>query len=555
MTTAIPHEHTSGNMTLSRFSSLIGTLKLLAFMLRRDRIRLPLWVFGLSLMMLYFANALGTVLTDEALKSMAALASSPMFALIGGPGYGFDSITVGKIIVGVYSVYIMIGAALMSILTISRHTRVEEQSGRAELIRANIIGRHAPLAAALILVALMNLLLVGLLAVIFQFSAIEVDSFQSSLLLASSIGSAGLFFAGVTAVTAQISAYSRTASGIAGVVLAVSFVVRGLGDMSFVQGGNLGWMSWLSPLGWAQQTAPLTLDRWWPLIISLLVTTFLIALSFVLQTRRDLDAGLLPDRLGEATAPTWLRNSLTFAFLLQRSTLLWWSFALLLGGLIFGAFVQPMAENAEGMPPEIMIVFGGSDKMVEGYLGFMGLYFAIMSAIYAILAAQSLRTEEEMVRTETLLAAGISRKGWLESWALVTMLGSLILQTLAGFGVGIGASLTTGDWSLCRSALIGHIIQTPAVWLLFGIAITFYGIAPRFIGVTWAVFAWGAARSLFGDILQFKDAVLATSVFRTIGQYPNETISWGVIGLLLALSIALLTIGVQGFRRRDLVAT
>src|SRR5699024_6545782 len=434
MTTAIPHEHTSGNMTLSRFSSLIGTLKLLAFMLRRDRIRLPLWVFGLSLMMLYFANALGTVLTDEALTSMAALASSPMFALIGGPGYGFDSITVGKIIVGVYSVYIMIGAALMSILTISRHTRVEEQSGRAELIRANIIGRHAPLAAALILVALMNLLLVGLLAVIFQFSAIEVDSFQSSLLLASSIGSAGLFFAGVTAVTAQISAYSRTASGIAGVVLAVSFVVRGLGDMSFVQGGNLGWMSWLSPLGWAQQTAPLTLDRWWPLIISLLVTTFLIALSFVLQTRRDLDAGLLPDRLGEATAPTWLRNSLTFAFLLQRSTLLWWSFALLLGGLIFGAFVQPMAENAEGMPPEIMIVFGGSDKMVEGYLGFMGLYFAIMSAIYAILAAQSLRTEEEMVRTETLLAAGISRKGWLESWALVTMLGSLILQTLAGFG-------------------------------------------------------------------------------------------------------------------------
>lgn len=178
-----------------------------------------------------------------------------------------------------------------------------------------------------------------------------------------------------------------------------------------------------------------------------------------------------------------------------------------------------------------------------------------MSAIYAILAAQSLRTEEEMVRTETLLAAGISRKGWLESWALVTMLGSLILQTLAGFGVGIGASLTTGDWSLCRSALIGHIIQTPAVWLLFGIAITFYGIAPRFIGVTWAVFAWGAALSLFGDILQFKDAVLATSVFRTIGQYPNETISWGVIGLLLALSIALLTIGVQGFRRRDLVAT
>jgi ABC-2 type transport system permease protein len=47
----------------------------------------------------------------------------------------------------------------------------------------------------------------------------------------------------------------------AGAVLAVSFVVRGIGDMSSVSGGGLERLSWFSPLGWAQQTAPFTLDR------------------------------------------------------------------------------------------------------------------------------------------------------------------------------------------------------------------------------------------------------------------------------------------------------
>jgi ABC-2 type transport system permease protein len=49
----------------------------------------------------------------------------------------------------------MIGAGLMSIMTV-RSTPVCRQTGRAELVRANVVGRHAQLAAALILVALMN---------------------------------------------------------------------------------------------------------------------------------------------------------------------------------------------------------------------------------------------------------------------------------------------------------------------------------------------------------------------------------------------------------------
>jgi len=536
-----------------RGRSLAGTGKLLLFMLRRDRIRFPVWVLSLAAMMAYFANALGSLLDEEALGSFAALAMNPVMALVGGPSYGFEQITVGKIIVGLYGVYLMIGAALMSIMTVSRHTRVEEQTGRAELVRANVVGRHAQLAAALILVALMNMLMAGLMALAFHFSPVDPDSFAVSLLFASSIGTAGLVFAAVTAVTVQLSTFSRAASGMAGAVLAVSFTVRGLGDMSFVQGGNLDWLSWLSPLGWSQQTAPLTLDRWWPLGISLAATLLLTVAGFVLQSRRDLAAGILPDRLGSAAAPSWLRSSLSLAFLLQRSALLWWSLAMLVGGITFGAFVQPMVENAAGMPAEIMVIFGGTEGMVEGYLGFMGIFYAIMVAVFVILSVQALRGEEQGVRTEPVLATAVSRTGWLLSWALITALGSLWLLVLAGLGNGIGAAIATDDWGLLGKVILGQIAHVPAVWVLLGLAIALYGCAPRLIGLTWAVFAWGTALSMFGDIMQLDDAVLDTSVFRHIGQHPAQEISWAAVGVLSAIAAALTAIGAAGFRRRDLI--
>lgn len=553
MTAVAQHARPTQSAAPAKGGALTGTWRLLAFMLRRDRIWFPAWAIGLALLLAYFANALGMLLDEESLAAFAVFSANPIVALIGGPGYGFDAITTGRFLVGLYGVYLMIGAALMSIMTISRHTRVEEQTGRAELIRANVVGRHAQLAAALILTVGMNVLMGLLMAVLFQASPADPGSFSSSLLFACSIGAVGIVFAGVAAVTVQLSPFSRAASGIAGAVLAVSFVVRGLGDMSFLQDGDLAWLSWLSPLGWSQQTAPLTLDRWWPLLLSLAATVLLVAVGFLLQSRRDLAAGILPDRLGAATAPAWLSSPLALAFRLQRSGLVWWSVALLIAGITFGAFVQPLAENAQGMPPELLAMFGGADGMVDGYLGFMGIYFAIMVAVYAILSIGGLRAEEQGVRAEPVLATSVSRAGWLLSWVTVTALGALWLHLVAGFGNGLGAAATTGDWELLGKVLLGQVVQTPAVWALLGLAVALYGLVPRLVGLTWVAFFASAALSLFGELMQLDDAVLDLSVFRHVGQYPAVDISWAAVGVLTAIGVVLVAVGVVFFRRRDLI--
>lgn len=542
-------------MTGKSGGRLTGTATLLRLMLRRDRIRLPGWVLGLTALLTYFATALGTVLDQQALESFADLATNPIMALIGGPGYGFEDITVGRLLVGLYGAYLMVGVALMSILTISRHTRVEEQSGRAELVRAGPVGRHAPLTAALLLTALMNLTVSVLMALVFHLSPVDPGSVGSSLLFGIGIGSVGLVFAGVAAVTVQLSAHSRAGSGIAGAVLAVTFVVRGLGDMSQVQDGGLAWLSWLSPLGWSQQTAPLTLDRWWPLLIPLVVTPALVAAGFRLQAGRDLGAGILPDRLGPARAPGWLRDPLTLVARLQRTSWAWWGFALLVAGVTFGAFVEPMARNAEGMPEEVLAVMGGAEGMVDGYLGFMGVYYAITVAVFAILSIQSLRAEEQHGRTELVLAAGVSRPRWLLASTMTTAVVSTLLLGVAAVGSGIGAALSTGDHSVVGPVILGGLTQSPAVWVLIGAAVLLYAIAPRLAAITWLLFLQSALLSLFGDMLELDETILATSVFRHVGQHPAEPVSWTAVGVLTLVAAAVVAIGTVMFRRRDLATT
>ncbi len=533
--------------------SLSGLTTMIRFMLRRDRWRLPLWVLGLAALTAYFANAIGTVMDDEALASMTVFAQNPIMGLISGPGYGFDEITLPRFITGVYGVFLMLGAAMMNITTISRHTRVEEQTGRAELIRANVTGRNTQLIAALVVAVLMNAALSVLMTLAFRYSAAEPEPLASVFLFSLGVGAVGCVFAAVTAVSSQFSAFARAGSGIAGAVLAAAFVIRGLGDMSAVQDGDLKWLTWLSPLGWAQQTAPFVLDRWWPLILHLGLFAVLVPIAVRLQSKRDLAAGILADRLGRERAAASLSTPLGLALRLQRSNLVWWSVGVFTMGVVFGSFTGAMADSAAGMPPEIVDIMGGAAGIVDGYIGYMAMYFAMIITAYAVLAILGLRSEEQGVRTEPVLATAVGRSSWLLSWTCVTALGALWLMLLAGVGDGLGATISTGEWALFGPSVVGHTAQTASVWVFLALALALYGFAPRLMALTWIVFVYSAVMTLFGQMLQLDEEVLDTSVFRHVGQYPAQDLSAEAVLILIGVAAVLVCLGVLGFRRRNLI--
>src|SRR5690606_21719148 len=137
---------------------------------------------------------------------------------------------------------------LMSVLIVTRHTRAEEETGRAELVRSTVVGRHAHLAAALAVAVLANLALAPLLAVGLAGLGMEDIDTGGSLVYGFAHAAAGLVFAAVAAVTVQFTAHTRGASGMALAVIGVAYVLRAAGDS-----GENDTLSWLSPIGWVQR--------------------------------------------------------------------------------------------------------------------------------------------------------------------------------------------------------------------------------------------------------------------------------------------------------------
>ncbi len=549
MTTATVERAATATATSgSRFTG-VGTL--VRFLLRRDRIKLPAWTGGLGLFVLYLAAALPNFAgTEEDLRGAAQLFNDPVGRLMIGPGYGFDDPTFERFVANGYGLYFALLAALMSILLVVRHTRLEEQTGRAELVRADRVGRSAPLTATVLVAVITNV--VGGLLVFVMLVGYAGFAVQGSLVFAAAIAATGLAFAGVTTITVQLSQYARAAAGMAGGVLGLAYLLRAGGDMG-AQGGT--GLSWTSPLAWPQQTAPFVLDRWWPLALSLGFAVVTTATGFVLSERRDLGASWLATRPGSAEGTESLGTPLGLALRLQRSGILGWGISLAIGGLAFGAYADAMLDAFGELPDVYAELFGGGDQLLAGYLAYMAVFMAYLVAAFAVTAVQGLRSEETGGRLEPVLATPVGRWTWLGSNLAVIAGAVVVMMAVAGFFSGVGAALVTGDVRHLWELTVAHLNQVPAVWVVLAMATLLFGVLPRAVPAAWALVAFGLIAGTFGPLLDLPEAVLDLSPFAPAAAMPLEGFRFAPVLVLTLLAAGIAAVGFLAFRRRDLDLT
>jgi ABC-2 type transport system permease protein len=534
--------------TGSRGSRLVGVGTLVRFLLRRDRIKLPAWTGGLGLFVVYLAAALPNVAeTEEELRSATQLFADPVGRLLIGPGYGFDDPSFARFVANGYGLYFALIAALMSILLVVRHTRVEEQTGRAELVRANVVGRSTQLTATVVVAVITNV--VGAAVVFVTMTGVAGFAARGSLVFAVGLAATGLAFAGVTTITVQLSQYSRGAAGMAGAVLGAAFLVRAGGDMA-AEGGTT--LSWFSPLAWAQQTAPFVLDRWWPLALSLGFAASTTAVGYLLAGRRDLGASLLATRPGPRDATPALGTPLGLAARLQRGNILGWGLAVVVSGLAYGAYTEALTTAFDDLPDVFVELFGGTDDLVAGYLAYMAVFMAFLVGAYTVTAVQSLRGEETSGRAEPVLATPVSRSVWLASSLAVTATAIVVLLLVAGLATGLGAAIVTGDGSHVGEMLLAHVNQVPAVWVVLGVGALLFGILPRAVPATWALIAFGMIAGTFGPLLDLPEAVLELSPFAHPAAVPLEAVRAAPLLALTVIGLVGAAVGLLAFRRRDL---
>jgi ABC-2 type transport system permease protein len=527
--------------------AIAGTGALVRLILRRDRILLLLWVAVLALLPVAIANTLADLYPTAAERQsyLDIVTGTPTLLALYGHAFGssLGALTAWRL----GGTVLLVGLA--SILTVVRHTRAEEEAGRRELLGATVAGRQAPLFAALVVVFGANLVLGALAAVGLLAYGLPA---AGSVAFGLSWAMFGWSFAAVATLAAQMTEGARAARGISITVLGLCFLLRVAGDVGKKDGPS--WISWLSPLGWAQRLRPFADERWWVLALFAVLVAVLVAVAYALSARRDLGGGLLPARLGPAAAGPWLRSPLALAWRLQRGSLLAWSVGFALVGAILGSIGEAGAKVIQDNPQLRVVVerLGGSSGLVDTYFAVVMGLLGLVASGYAIGAALRLRSEETDGRAEPVLAAPVQRVRWAASHLTFAALGPAVVLGAAGLAAGLayGLSVDHVGQELPR-VLAAALVQLPAVWVLAGIAAALFGVLPRFAAsVGWGVLAACVLLGQFGELLQLDQWMLDLSPFAHLPKLPGGEVSAAPLVWLTLIAVTLTATGLLGLRRR-----
>ncbi|HEY0639768.1 MAG TPA: ABC transporter permease [Pseudonocardiaceae bacterium] len=525
-------------------STLAGTGELIRLALRRDRVVIPVWLAGLVLPLYGSVASTAALYPTEAARAQAAgvIAANPAVVALYGPAT--DLHTLGGLGAWKPSSFVAVLTALMSVLLVVRHTRADEEAGRLELLGSGVVGRHAPLTAALAVAFGTNVVLTGLMAL----SLLGQDLPAGGVLaLAVGFGAVGCAFAAVAACTAQLTESARTASGMAVAVLGAVFLARAAGDAGDT------WLTWLSPIGWTQRTRPFGDLHWWPLALFLVLVPAVTALAFRLAGRRDLAAGLLPSRPGPAVGG--LHGPFALAWRLQRGSLLGWSVGFLVLGGALGSVASSIGDVLGDNPALRSFVdrFGGTTVLADAYLATSMGIAAILAAAYAVQSALRLRGEEQAARAEPLLATAVPRTTWALSHYVIALLGPVVLLTVAGLAGGLAHGLRVGAvGEQLPRVVAAALVQLPAVWVVAGIALAVFGVAPRWAAAGWGVLGAFLLITELGPTLDLPGWVIDLSPFGHVPRVPVVSPAATPLLALLAVAAALSAVGLAGLRRRDL---
>jgi ABC-2 type transport system permease protein len=519
--------------------ALVGTGSLLRLALRRDRWLLPVIALGFAGVAASTVSSTASLYPDEAGRVEAAVAMNGTASLVALYGRIYDPTSLGALAVIKLSAF---GASLLALVIVAlviRHTRVDEESGRLEsLPRA---GRAAPLVAALV-VGMGTAAVTGLLT---SFGLLAAGlPVAGSLAFGLAWGATGIAFAAVAGLVAQVTASARTARGLAMAAVAVTYVLRALGDLD-----QPSWATWLSPIGWNQQVRAFAGDRLAVIVLPLVVAVALVPLAVALRNRRDLGAGVVADRPGPDRGR--LRTAVALAWRLQARSLLTW----LVGFVAVGAILGSLAGDIEGLFTSDQIVdlittLGGTRALTDAVLSAYVVFAGIAAGAYAIAATARLRAEESAGHVDLLLTRPVTRSGWAAGHLLIALVGALLLLLAFGLGAGIAAAVSLSDPAQVGRVLVAAAVQAPAAWVMSALVVLLFGWAPRATLAAWGVLIAVVLLAEFGPLWNVPAAVLDLSPFAHVPRLPVSSGAAGLVGLV-GVAALLSVSGLWGWRRRD----
>jgi len=526
--------------------SATGLRSMLGVQWRTHRRGTLIWMFALIAVMVAATEGVaGLYTTPEKIHSSAqAVTAGDALVALNGRVEGIDSL--GGIIQDEFGFLAAFLLPLLGISLVAQATRREEEAGRLETVLGGQVARHVPALAGLIVTT--AAILVTATGFAIGLIAFGVPAARS-VLYAASLGTLAFVFAGLAALLAQVTLHGRGVYMWGLLVLAAAYLLRGVGDVTKT------WITWLSPLGWAEKAAPFGDMRWWTLLIPLAVGGLLASLAVIDAGRRDLGSSLLRGGAGSARASSWLRTPLGLATAIHRPAILGWlAGAVVLAGMM-GALARQFVDAVLGNPSMAQALGVSGAQPQDEIVAITQLYIAIIATAFAVQAVGSLRGEENAGRLEVRLSGTLSRMRWLAAHTVVMVTGLVVIIVVSSVVLAAGMAWSMGAGVNLGRVLGAGVAYLPAELLVGGLALALFGLAPRALPAGWAAVAFVAFIAFLGPGLRLPGWLLDLSPATHVGNPPLGTVDALPLVALMVITGILGVVAATGFSHRGVRQT
>ncbi|MWB98057.1 ABC transporter permease [Agromyces seonyuensis] len=524
--------------------------------LRRDRWTLLWWILGTTALAAIVPGAIGSSYGTEAERAglLQLTAQAPAILIFRGTPNGADE--------GAFSFFLIFAflglmAGLMNTFLAVRHTRAEEEEGRAEQVAATPAGRITPTIATVAHGVLADVVLALLVAAAFAGGGLPVSG---ALVTGAATAAVGIAFLGFGLVAAQLFRTSRAANALSVAAVLAAYVVRGIGDATGERSADglhvtPGWASWLSPIGWAQLANAWNGDDWVALLLPLGFGLLLVLAVLGLQRVRDLGASLLPGRRGRASAGPVLASTLGLAWKLDVGVIVAWAVGGLFTGLL-ATSLTPLVDAIATDAPQVgdtLQGIAGADGTIEQAL--LTTFFTIGGLLAACCAAQIVikaRQEEARGTAELVLATPVGRVRWLAAFLAVAAIGAVLALAATFLGAVLGTASIDDPSQALRDSALAALGQVPAALVFVAIpALCFVLARQATIPLTWALLGLSGFLGVFGELLGLPDWTHDLSPFAHAPTPQGDDYDWSGGWWLLGVAAVGIAAALVLMRRRQ----
>lgn len=194
----------------------------------------------------------------------------------------------------------------------------------------------------------------------------------------------------------------------------------------------------------------------------------------------------------------------------------------------------------------------GSDTPVDGLLGFLLLFVAVLAAGFAVQSTLALRSDE-VSHGEVEWATSVSRWAWTGTRIGIPAAAVAIMLLVGGALQGAVYGTQTGDPGQTWRYALGALAFWPTIALLIAFVAVVSAWLPRAAaGISWAVYGVLVVLAALGDVLGLPHDVVQATPFWAVPQPGQPDPSWLPVWIMAAGAIVLAVLALWRYRARDL---